>query len=541
MAGRVGFMQKNQIRLGRIALLCLGSSVLALSPAMASSFTVGGGTITTTNNDGAGDDTGTGGPFILAPNSGGTAGDVITITGVSITNTDNSVTGRAIDIGGLNPSTASYSVIAHGNTLQGSDNAGLWIGNNGGTISFDSTGGAANHVSGPLGIMVINTAAGGNVSIKTGADIITTTGAFAGEVLNGSTNGTGTISIDSVGATLTGGGTSGIVAQTGSGAITIGGLNGGIASTISVINGDGIHASSSSSVIKVTLASAGSITALNGVWLQGDSATVDSFGNISATNDAITAAFSGPLVATLEQGSTTSGKILGSGGNDTVKLITGANIGGATFDGGGGTDLLNLAGTGTGALDVSTAVNFASIQKDGSGTWTLTRSGAAGISNAAVALNAGTLIADSNALSGNVASAAGSVLQFNQTATGTYAGVISGGGSVIKTGAGLLALSSSNSYTGGTTVSAGTLQLGVQRRFRTAALLPSMAVFSISMDSHKISAHCPALVARSAEWVPGDDQPCPRTVCVIISGTSLLETVSTADSRFLVPYPAPAL
>jgi autotransporter-associated beta strand protein len=470
-AGRGGFMQKNQIRLGRVALLCLSSSALALSPAMASSFSVGGGTITTTNNDGASDLTGTGGPFILGPNGSGTAGDVITITGVSITNTDNSVTGRAIDIGGLNPSTASYSVIAHGNTLQGSDNAGLWIGNNGGTISFDSTGGSANHVSGPLGIMVINSAAGGNVLVKTGADIITTTGAFAGDVLNGSANGTGTISIDSVGATLTGGGTHGIVAQTGSGAITIGGSNGGIASSINVANGYGIFVTSVSSVINVTVASSGAITALNGMWLQGGAVTVDSFGVLSATNNAMDATDAGSLAVTLEQGSATGGKILGSSGDDTVKLVTGANIAAATFDGGSGTNLMNLSGSGTGTLDVSTAVNFSTIRKDGSGTWTLTRSGAAGISNAAVVLNAGTLVVDSSALSGNVASAAGSVLQFNQTVTGTYASVISGGAAVTKAGSGILILSGVNTYTGGTTVSAGTLRLGGSGVLSSAGVL----------------------------------------------------------------------
>jgi len=92
-------MQKKQIRAARLAALCLGSSIFALSPALASSFSVGGGTVTTTSNDGAGDLTGTGGPFILGPNGGGTTGDVITVTGVSITNTNNAVTGRAMDIG----------------------------------------------------------------------------------------------------------------------------------------------------------------------------------------------------------------------------------------------------------------------------------------------------------------------------------------------------------------------------------------------------------------------------------------------------------
>jgi autotransporter-associated beta strand protein len=44
--------------------------------------------------------------------------------------------------------------------------------------------------------------------------------------------------------------------------------------------------------------------------------------------------------------------------------------------------------------------------------------------------------------------------------SGTYAGVISGSGSVIKDGAGILTLSGTNTYTGTTTINAGTLQLG---------------------------------------------------------------------------------
>ncbi|MBN9546773.1 MAG: autotransporter domain-containing protein [Alphaproteobacteria bacterium] len=529
--GALIFMRKNQIRATRLAALCLGSSIFALSPAMASSFSVGGGTITTTANDGSGDLTGTGGPFILAPNGGGTADDVITITGVSITNIDNSVTGRAIDVGGLNPSTSSYSVVAHGNTLQGSDNAGLWVGNNGGTVSFDSTGGAANHVSGSLGIMVVNTAAGGNVSIRTGADIITTTGAFAGEVLNGSANGTGTVSIDSAGATLTGGGSYGIVAQAGSGAITIGGLNGGIASSINVANGDGIHASSSSSIIHVTLANAGSITARNGIWLQGDTETVDSFGTIIATNDAINASFAGPLLVTLEQGSTTSGRILASSADDVIKLVTGANIGGASFDGGGGTNLINLLGSGIGTLDVSTAANFSTIQKDGSGTWTLTRSGAAGISGTSIALNAGTLIADSGSLSGNVASIAGSVLQFSQTVTGTYAGVISGGGSVVKAGGGLLTLSNSNSYTGGTTVSAGALKLGVQDALPNGGdLIVNGGVVDLNGTIQAVGTLSGAGGSIALNGIPGAAQPCQQVACLVPIGSSLLTINSAVNS-----------
>ncbi|QAU23144.1 hypothetical protein EO087_03365 [Dyella sp. M7H15-1] len=49
-------------------------------------------------------------------------------------------------------------------------------------------------------------------------------------------------------------------------------------------------------------------------------------------------------------------------------------------------------------------------------------------------------------------------VDFDQTTTGTYAGVIGGDGEVIKAGTGTLTLSGSNTYSGSTLISAGTLQ-----------------------------------------------------------------------------------
>src|SRR5581483_7117379 len=51
-------------------------------------------------------------------------------------------------------------------------------------------------------------------------------------------------------------------------------------------------------------------------------------------------------------------------------------------------------------------------------------------------------------------------LVFDQAATGTYAGIISGTGSLTKQNAGTLILTGANSYAGGTTITAGTLFVG---------------------------------------------------------------------------------
>ena len=66
-----------------------------------------------------------------------------------------------------------------------------------------------------------------------------------------------------------------------------------------------------------------------------------------------------------------------------------------------------------------------------------------------------TLVGTTTSLQGAIADAG--TLTFNQSTSGTYAGVISGAGSVSLSGTGTVTLSGANTYTGGTTVTGGTL------------------------------------------------------------------------------------
>lgn len=61
---------------------------------------------------------------------------------------------------------------------------------------------------------------------------------------------------------------------------------------------------------------------------------------------------------------------------------------------------------------------------------------------------------------GNVSASSGTLLRFNRSDDLTYAGNVSGSGSLEQAGSGVLTLTGTNTHTGGTTISAGTLQLG---------------------------------------------------------------------------------
>ena len=112
--------------------------------------------------------------------------------------------------------------------------------------------------------------------------------------------------------------------------------------------------------------------------------------------------------------------------------------------------VFNQASAGTYAGDMS---GSGSLTKTGAGTLTLSGSNS----------YAGGTMVSAGVLQGNTASLQGAITNnasvvFDQASAGTYAGNMSGSGSLTKSGAGVLTLSGSNSYRGGTTVSAGVLQ-----------------------------------------------------------------------------------
>ncbi|MFY0449699.1 autotransporter-associated beta strand repeat-containing protein, partial [Xanthomonas codiaei] len=108
---------------------------------------------------------------------------------------------------------------------------------------------------------------------------------------------------------------------------------------------------------------------------------------------------------------------------------------------------------GSGGVYAGVVSGTGSLEKTGSGALQLT---GANSYTGGTLVSAGTLIGDTTSLQGNILDNA--VLVFDQAGDGTFAGAISGVGSVVKQGAGVLTLAGSNAYSGGTTVASGTLQ-----------------------------------------------------------------------------------
>src|SRR5207244_1093652 len=146
--------------------------------------------------------------------------------------------------------------------------------------------------------------------------------------------------------------------------------------------------------------------------------------------------------------------------NETIGSLAGA---GTVTNGGAGNRTLTTGGDNTSTVFSGVIQNGAAgainLTKTGTGTFILT---GANTYTGTTTISAGTLQIGSGSTTGSVAGniVDNAALVFNRSDALTYAGVISGTGSLTKSGAGTLTLTGANTYTGGTTISAGTLQLG---------------------------------------------------------------------------------
>jgi autotransporter-associated beta strand protein len=195
----------------------------------------------------------------------------------------------------------------------------------------------------------------------------------------------------------------------------------------------------------------------------------------------------GRLTAGDDTNTSFAGDILGPG--SFVKRGTGTmTLTGNNFYGGGTTvEAGILAGT-TSSLQ-GDIQNDAAVVFDQAGTGiyagvmfgtgSLTKSGTGTVMLTGANSYAGGTFVNGGVLGGNAISLQGSIVNnaavvFDQGTAGVYAGNMSGIGSLTKIGSDVLTLSGNNSYSGGTTVNAGTLRLG------SATALPTLGVLTVN-------------------------------------------------------------
>ena len=174
----------------------------------------------------------------------------------------------------------------------------------------------------------------------------------------------------------------------------------------------------------------------------------------------------------------------------------GAPSAGVTLDGGtfrvsqsfGSARPFNLVGSGRIEIDPSWAVALNGVISGGTLTkqdlGTLFLNGAN--TYATTVITGGAVLGNSTSIRGNVdfqPAPNGGPLQvtFEQTADGTFGGAIRGAGSLNKTGAASLTLTGENTYSGGTTVQAGTL-IGTSDSLQGAIVNNGAVVFDQSSD-----------------------------------------------------------
>jgi autotransporter-associated beta strand protein len=214
---------------------------------------------------------------------------------------------------------------------------------------------------------------------------------------------------------------------------------------------------------------------VSGVWTNGGSGWTDKFDNTATTyNNAK------PVVAQFTNAS--AGTNVTVGGNVVVGNIQAS---GADYNFSGGTITMTnttwSVGAGHTASVGSTLAGTTGLTKADSGTLTLSASNsysggttlslgtlALGNANALgsgnLTVNGGTLdLGGNNLTAANLGGTGGTIslgantLTASMTSGGQFNGTISGSGGLVKTGANYLTLAGSNSYTGGTTISDGTL------------------------------------------------------------------------------------
>jgi autotransporter-associated beta strand protein len=230
------------------------------------------------------------------------------------------------------------------------------------------------------------------------------------------------------------------------------------------------------------------------------SGTVDVSGAISGTGS-VTQEGSGTTTLSgtnsYQGGTTVSAGTLSIG--DDANL--GNTSGGVTLN--GGTLQTNAAvtsargvalGSSNGTLD--TDGNTSTFSGNVTGVGGLTKVGAGTLILSGSNNYAGGTTVSAGTLQGNTASLPGDIINnaavvFDQASDGTYAGIMSGAGSLTKQNAGTLTFSGINNYQGGTTIQAGTLRMGADNALYSSGgvTVGNGATFDLGGHPQTLGAH----------------------------------------------------
>ena len=349
------------------------------------------------------------------------------------------------------------------------------------TINTNSPNPAVLGVSGAatstIGALQLGTAAGTSALTIQNGSTLSATATGTNSMIGNFAGANATLNVTGAGSSWSVAGITN-VGNNGTGTLNI--SNGG---AVSVTNGLGLAFGSSSGIGTLNLASGGTLTTSNASVRNG-AANVSGAGSVwnagSLLNIGITTGLNGAL-------NVQSGSHVTAAGNINIGAQTISNrtaVGAATITGAGSqlisSAALNIGLAGQGALTVSNGAvataNAVNLATGTTGNATLDVAGGGTLATQSLTAGAGTAQAnfDSATLRATASNAAfvsgftGTALHigaggltldtaaFNVTAASPFSGT----GALTKTGAGTAVLTGSNTYSGGTTIAAGTLQLG---------------------------------------------------------------------------------
>ena len=250
------------------------------------------------------------------------------------------------------------------------------------------------------------------------------------------------------------------------------------ASAVTLVNNSGVTGAASINTNGNDLGLTGNITGTGGVTKSGSG--VLTLSGTNTYNDS----------TTISAGSIKAGAANTLSPNSAVTVNSGASLNLNNFSqvigslAGAGNTSLGSATLATGGNNASTSYSgvidgTGALTKTGSGTFTLS---GANTYSGGTTVSAGTLIGDTTSLQGNIINNA--ALQFNQSTSGSYSGVMSGTGTVDILGAGAVTLSGANTYSGQTTISSGsTLALANTGSIANSSLVTNNGTFDIQQKT----------------------------------------------------------